>query len=108
MSLFISDFPYMTVGATAEEFFGFVELKHVGFDVFGHEKKESEFKIEIEGNKINSKLGLLTFCFLDFCVIILGCIEIFNLSSKNDLLGHSIDDMSDLKQLTFKLILWKC
>jgi hypothetical protein len=56
LGLFISDFPYMTVGATAEEFFGFVELKHMGFDVFGHEKKESEFKIEIEGNKINSKL----------------------------------------------------
>jgi hypothetical protein len=46
----------MTVGATTEEFFGFVELKHVGFDVFGHETKESESKIEIEGNKINSKL----------------------------------------------------
>lgn len=48
LGFFVGDFPDMTIGSTSEKFFGFVEFEDVRLNVFGHEKKKEEFKIEIK------------------------------------------------------------
>ncbi len=44
----MGDFPDMAIGSTSEKFFGLVEFKNMRLNVFGHEKKKEDFKIEIK------------------------------------------------------------